>query len=335
MVYVSDVFHKKKLDSKKINIKTIYISEGEKFERNTDGSKDDNIINGVRIKKEYYLNNELKHIESDFDTRIEYTFVENTNNNTNYTCPNCGMTAKLKEFNGGCPYCGTYYNLDYSDVDLGSKKYYDRILRNKTYRTISAIVDAVICFFIIYNVIKYTSRTFNINDYYKIFIFGTIASLLFYYAFYMFDAYFILGPVKRYKDKFNEQQKEFWKKSGLDKVTFFNNFNYEVRKYYYNKKDVIDYDVIDFDSFKDYYIKDDRYIEVEAYIRVVTFDGEFHSKFKKKIFRFKQNKNGTTKLGNGTNVMMCHNCGASIDVTKSKCDYCDSEIKYLQEWILQ
>ena len=133
MVYVSDVFHKKKLDSKKINIKTIYISEGEKFERNTNGSKDDNIINGVRIKKEYYLNNELKHIESDFDTRIEYTFVENTNNNKNYTCPNCGMTAKLKEFNGGCPYCGTYYNLDYSDVDLGSKKYYDRILRNKTY----------------------------------------------------------------------------------------------------------------------------------------------------------------------------------------------------------
>ena len=33
--------------------------------------------------------------------------------------------------------------------------------------------------------------------------------------------------------------------------------------------------------------------------------------------------------------MMCHNCGASIDVTKSKCEYCDSEIKYLQEWILQ
>ena len=335
MVYVSDVFHKKKLDSKKINIKTIYLVDGIRYERNTDGSKDDNITNGIRVKKEYYLNNELKHTEHEFDTRIEYSFVENENSNKNYTCPNCGMTAKLKEFNGGCPYCGTYYNLDYKDKDLGSKKYYDRVLRNKSYRLISAIIDAIICFLISFIIIKNTSRTFNINDFYKIFVFGSIASLLFYYVFYIVDAYVILGPIKRYKDKQNQLQKDFWKKSGLDKVTFFNNFNYEVRKYYYNKEDVIDYDIIDFDSFKEYTIKDDRYVEVEAYIRVVYFDGDFRSNFKKKIFRFKQNKNGTIKLGKGTNIMMCHNCGASIDVTKSKCDYCDSEIKYLQEWILQ
>ena len=335
MVYVSDVFHKKKLDSKKINIKTIYLVDGKRFERNTDGSKDDNILNGVRVKKEYYLNNELKHKELDFDTRIEYTFINDENENKNYTCKNCGMTAKLKEFDGGCPFCGTYYNLEYKEKDLGSKKYYDRVLRNKSYRFISAIIDCLLCFIICFNIVKSTSRTFNINDLYKIFIFGTISSLIFYYFFYVLDAYVLLKPIEKYKEKQNDIQRKFWKNSGLDKVSFFNNFNYEVRKFYYNKSDVIDYDVIDFDSFKDYYIKDDRYIEVEAYIRVVYFDGDFHSRYKKKIFRFKQNKNGTTKLKKGTNIMMCHNCGASIDVTKSKCEYCDSEIKYLQEWILQ
>lgn len=335
MVYVSDVFHKKKLDENKINVKTIYLVDGIKYERNTDGSKDDNIKNGIRIKKEYYLNGELKHKEHDFDSRIEYTFINDENENKNYTCKNCGMTAKLKEFNGGCPYCGTYYNIDYSEKDLGSKKYYDRVLRNKSYRFITAIIDCILCFFLWFMIVKYTSRTFNINDLYKIFIFGTISSLICYYFFYILDAYVILKPIEIYKDKLNRKQMEFWKESKLDKVSFFNNFNYEVRKHYYNKKDVIDYDVIDFDSFKDYYIKDDRYIEVEAYIRVVSFDGEFHSKYKVRRFRFKQNKNGTTKLNKGTNVMMCHNCGASIDVTKSKCEYCDSEIKYLQEWILQ
>jgi len=30
----------------------------------------------------------------------------------------------------------------------------------------------------------------------------------------------------------------------------------------------------------------------------------------------------------------CENCGASIDITKSKCTYCDTEIKYFQEWII-
>lgn len=335
MVYVSDVFHKRKLDSKKINIKTIYLVDGIKYERNTDGSVDDNIVNGVRVKKEYYLDGELKHKEHEFDTRIEYTFIEDEFSNKDYTCPNCGMTAKLKEFNEGCPYCGTYYNLDYKEKDLGSKKYYDRVLRNKSYRFITSLIDMLICFGISFLIIKNTSRTFNIMDVYKIFMFGLLGSLIFYYVFYVLDAYVILKPIINYKEKLNKKQREFWKKSGLDKVSFFNNFNYEIRKYYYNKTDVVDYDVIDFDSFKDYTIKDDRYIEVEAYIRVVTFDGDFHSEFKKKIFRFKQNKNGTTKLKKGTNVMMCHNCGASIDVNKSKCDYCDSEIKYLQEWILQ
>ena len=42
----------------------------------------------------------------------------------------------------------------------------------------------------------------------------------------------------------------------------------------------------------------------------------------------------TLKLNSEVNIIRCHNCGASIDATKGKCDYCHSEIKYLQEWIM-
>ena len=42
----------------------------------------------------------------------------------------------------------------------------------------------------------------------------------------------------------------------------------------------------------------------------------------------------TLKLNDGVNIIKCHNCGASIDATAGKCNYCDSEIPYLQEWIL-
>jgi len=34
-------------------------------------------------------------------------------------------------------------------------------------------------------------------------------------------------------------------------------------------------------------------------------------------------------------MIKCHNCGASIDATKGACNYCHTEIKYLQEWILE
>ena len=34
------------------------------------------------------------------------------------------------------------------------------------------------------------------------------------------------------------------------------------------------------------------------------------------------------------NMIKCHSCGASIDVTNKICPYCHTEIKYLQECIL-
>ena len=56
---------------------------------------------------------------------------------------NCGMNGKIKDFIDGCPYCRTHYNIDYVDKDLGSKYHYDRILKNKTYRIVTAIIDII------------------------------------------------------------------------------------------------------------------------------------------------------------------------------------------------
>ena len=40
------------------------------------------------------------------------------------------------------------------------------------------------------------------------------------------------------------------------------------------------------------------------------------------------------QLKEGANLIKCHNCGASIDVVEGRCKYCHTEVKYLQEWIL-
>lgn len=335
MSLISDKYHNDKLKKYNINIKTKYIVGNKILERNTDNSINDDIINGVRCKKEYYLNNSLIHTEKEFDTRIEYTFVSKDMENKDHTCPNCGMSAQLKDFIDGCPYCRTHYNVDYTDKQLGSKHHYDRVLRSNIYRIITGIIDLIISIILSYMFIKSTSRTFNNIDIAKVFIYGFILSIILYYFFYLMDAYVVIGPIKRYKDRQNKKQIEFWNRTKIDKKIFFNNLNYEVRKDYYMNEDIIDYDVLDYVEFKNYKKQDKLYVEVTAEVRVVRFNNNnIKSKIIKDTYTLKRHDNKALELKDGANIIECHNCGASIDATKGMCEYCNTEVNYLQEWIL-
>ena len=336
MPLISDNFHKKKLKDLGINIKTKYFVGNKIYERNTDDSINDDITSGIRCEKDYYIGKRLVHKETEFDSRIEYTFISKEMENKEYKCPNCGMQSKLKDFVDGCPYCRTYYNIDYTDKDLGSKYHYDRVLRNNSYRIITGVVDLIISTILCFFFIKSTSRTFNAVDISKIFIYGLILSMVLYYFFYILDAYIVLGPIKRYKDKQNQKQMDFWDRTKIDKKSFFNNLNYEVRKYYYSKNNIIDFDVLDYIEFNDFIKKNVQYIKVLAEVRIVYYDmGKITSKYTKEEYLFKKNPNEKLELKDGTNMIKCHNCGASIDATEGVCSYCHTEIKYLQEWILE
>ena len=336
MPLISDNYQQKKLNNYKINIKTKYIVGNEILERNTDNSKNDDIENGIRCKKEYYQNGTLLHTESLFDSRIEYTFISKTMEEKEQTCPNCGMHSKLKDFIDGCPYCHTYYNIDYTNKDLGSKYHYDQVLRSNTYRIVTAIVDILVSLLLSYLFIKYTSRTFNSYDISKIFIYGLILSLVLYYFFYILDAYLVLSPIREYKERENEKQQAFWEQTKIDKKKFYNNLNYEVRKYYYSKEDIIDYDVLDYLKFKNYTKNNQLYVEVTAEVRLVYYKNKkITSKIKKDKYLLRQHNNGVESLKEGSNIIKCHNCGASIDITQEECSYCHTKTKYFQEWILE
>lgn len=336
MALVSDNFHNKKLKQYGINIKTKYIVGHNIYERNTNNEINDDITSGIRCEKDYYIGNNLVHTEKDFDSRIEYTFISKDQEEQDYKCPNCGMKSKLKDFVDGCPYCGTSYNIDYTNKDLGSKYHYDHVLKNPTYRIVTAIIDLIISIIICYFFIKNTSRTFNSVDITKVFIYGLILSIILYYIFYSLDAYIILTPIKNYKDKQNQKQIDFWNRIKIDKKNFFNNFNYEVRKHYYSKDNIIDFDVLDYLNFNDYEKNNNQYIEVLAEVRIVYYDnGKITSKITKEQYVFRKNVNEKLELKDGVNLIKCHNCGSSIDVNDGKCSYCHTEIKYLQEWILE
>lgn len=335
MSLVSDKYHNDKLKKYGINIKTKYIVGNKILERNTDNSINNDIKSGVRCQKEYYKNNILLHKETSFDTRIEYTFLSRDLEEKKHICQNCGMEALVKDFIDGCPYCKTHYNIEYTDKELGSKHHYDQVLRSNTYKIITGIIDIIISLILSFIFIKYTSRTFNNYDIIKIFIYGFILSLVLYYGFYLIDAYVVIGPIKKYKDKQNMKQIAFWKRTGIDKKIFFNNLNYEISKKYYMNENIIDYDILDYIEFKDYEKNDKVYVEVIAEVRIVYFE---NNKIKSKVLRenyiLRKYKDSVFEIKNGINYIKCHNCGSSIDVNKGKCDYCQSEINYLQEWVL-
>lgn len=111
--------------------------------------------------------------------------------------------------------------------------------------------------------------------------------------------------------------------------------NYEVRKYYYSKDNIIDYDVLDYLEFKDYTKDNVLYVDVTAQVRIVTIEnGKIKSKIIKDKYIMQKYNKEVLELTSGPNIIKCHNCGASISATIGKCSYCNSEIKYLQDWIL-
>ena len=332
---LTDNFHKKNLNEKGINIKTKYIVGNKILERNTNDSINDDIQNGIRCEKIYYKNNKEIHKEKIFDTRIEYTFISKETENKEHKCINCGMTGKIKDFIECCPFCRTEYNIDYTEKDLGSKYDYDRVLKSNKYRIITGIIDLIISLILSYIFIKNTSRTFNNIDIIKVFVYGFILSAILYYLFYLLDAYVILGPIKRYKDKQNQKQKDFWKRTNIDKKTFFNNLNYEIRKYNYENTDTIDYDIIDYIDFKDFYKDDKLCVEVTIDTRKITYkNNKIYSKIETEIYTMMKHEQEIIELKDGINYIKCPKCGSSIEATNQECSFCHNKINHLQEWIL-
>ena len=340
MALITERLHTKRLNKYNINIKTIYKDNNQRLERNSDNSHNDNITNGIILEKDYYQDKKLLLKTYNFDPRLAYSFVFNSNNDE-IKCPNCGHIDKVNNFNDGCPYCKTYYNMDYSNKDLGTKYHYDQITNSNLYTIITFIIDVIFCIVLMYFYIKFNSRTFNIYDIAKVFIIGGILGVGLYYLFYIIDAMIVVLPIKIYKEKQNKKQIEFWNRMnslGVDKNTFFNNINYELKNYYFDDKvndNIIDYDIIDYLEFDDYQKDNDLYVKVKVSLRTVTYlNNKLIEKKEKETFTFKRNKIEITKLDNEINIIKCHNCGSSIDVTKDTCEYCGSSNNYLQEWYL-
>lgn len=337
MAKITEKFHIKRLTDNNMVIKTTYFNDGNTYIKTTDNSVNDSFDNGVRIKKEYYKNDNIIYMENEFDSRMNYAFINSRDDNKEFNCPNCGAFNKVKENSDGCPYCGTNYNLDYDTKKLGSKLTYDTIVKSTSYRVAVLIMDIICSFIIMFIYRTSVGRTFNQFDMLKIGLYTLVLAVVLYIFFYYIDAKIIFGPLKRRKERENELQREFWRKAeskNIDKNKFFNNFNYELGRFYYNGNDssIIDYDILDYNSFK--FVRDDV-IEVNVEIRIMSLiNDEIKEKTSNISYKLKRSSLELEKLNNGINMIKCYGCGSSIDVTSDKCDHCGRPHNYLQEWYM-
>ena len=331
MAFISETLQMRRLTESGVNIKTTYIVDGTLKYRSTDGTCQDDVHSGIRCRKEYFRQGKLLHTEKIFDSRMEYTYVSGMDEEAQHTCENCGFTGKVKEFVNGCPCCDAASNIDYADKELGSKHHYDLVLQSPVYRIVTGVVDYIISFLLCSLWIINTSRTFNGYDVSKIFIYSTILAMILYYFFYLCDAYAVLGPVRRYKEKQNRRQQEFWTGTGIDKKRFYNNLNYEAGRRYYSRPNVIDYDIMDYTGLQEHVENGILCVDVELQVRLVYLrGGRITSAYQKDTFSLSHNDRVMT-MDSGIHVIKCPKCDANIDVTKGVCEYCGSEIDSLQD----
>ena len=337
---ITDKSHDKRLKELNINIETTFLDGDVKKKRNTNNVDNDDISNGIILNKRYFKNDLLLFEEKDFNPRITYSYIIKEELDKEYKCPNCGAVSPAKEVTDCCPYCRTTHNIDYTDKELSTRHHYDQILKGNTYKIITASIDLAICLIISFIYFAKTGRTFTIFDMLKATGFGLVAALILFYLFYYLDALIITLPVKMIKDKENNKKRKVWEsleKQNVSKKEFFNNLNYELEKYIYQKdNDIIDYDVLDYTNYEYFIDKEKRLnIKVGIDIRTIEYkDNKIVSNNSIKYYTLQRNEIEQDKLHEGINYIKCHKCGNGIDATKDHCEYCHTEVHYLQSWYI-
>lgn len=328
---LSDKKYLKRLKDFGLSLITTYKSGSNIVKKNIFEPLTTNIVNGIRLEKDYLRGGQSVFKLHNFDPRIKYTFI---NSSTASKCPNCG--ADIDAQSGECPYCGTAYNMDYESKSLGAKYHTDLVMNTNTYKYITALIAFIVAFIISYIYIRATGRTFNVWDMSKVLVGTALFGLAFYFVFYYLDSFFILLPIKIYKERINSAQEKFWRDNSADinKDTFFTNLNYELQKFYFENpanRTVLDFDFVDYTTIT----RSDDTVSIKILVREVFYKaGKVKCRQVSKTLNLKRTviEHSLEKVGGV--ALRCRCCGTSIDAFATQCPSCGTRQNYLQEWYL-
>ena len=337
---ISDKVHEERLKKKDAVIVTEFHDGGAVKSRSTDRRKNDDIKAGVILAKRYYLHGKLRHQETEFNPGILYSYVFPSFEDGKVQCPACGGTGPDALFSEGCPYCGAFYNMNYSDETPGAREHSDYVVNRRSFFFLVYIL--IVAFSIAAGVLIAVTagRTATVFDYLKGGLIGLAAgsavSLFLAWSRQKKKNTLTSGEIRKKaeQDRVLEKFREDLQENGLSTGIFASSLNLGLRDYYFGSdseeaRDIIDFDVLDYRNRQLTRQGDAVTVTAEIDLRLVSAEKDrITSRETTKTVRLKKSNSAGTGLKGGLNITACPYCGASIDLTARRCSYCGTSFKF-------
>ena len=312
----------KRLEENNLVIEEIYLYKDKIFVRSTDGKENDSVYKATKIEKNFYKDKKRLFRETKFDKVTTYTISALKGEKT-VKCSECGYEGLIKDFFDGCPYCKANFNMDYSARSKSYGKTLKEMFSTKWMTILNILLTPSI--FLI-NIIQNPSLE-NI-------IFGLITLPFFFIIFrvilgIVFIPY-IIYKLFTFRDLANDRIK--FNNNEISNITLIKNINSEIFSFIYNNdknKDIIDYDILDYISYK----INKNSIMVELKLRKYYYkNNKIKRTITNEVFEFIKNINYTES---NNIVKKCPSCGSNVPLSKKRCEYCNTIIPSNNLWIMK
>ena len=326
----SNSLHLKRLEEKGIVIEEIYKypKDNKIFIRTTDGKENDSVYKSPKIEKNFYKNKKRLFREKNFDPKTFYTIVATKGDKT-HTCSECGYSDSLKEFFNGCPYCGANFTINYSN-----NKSYGRTLKElfsfkwvQFLCIILPIIFAAVSIYLNQDIETIISSIIAI----PILMFATYLFIMTFYTPIIFYRLIVYKDVHTYTIKYNDEIINNAKLIKDVQTTLLNDYYDE--NLYPKNKDLIDFDILDFEDYKYRYKNNKQYIVLKLKIRKYFSNG---NKIKRVISKENIYVTMNPHYKEKREILRkCPSCGANVPPLKKSCEYCKTPLPSTILWIIE
>lgn len=208
------------------------------------------------------MNNECIFVDNNFNKDCLYTIKNYEDENEKISCPNCGNEGKVSEFIDGCPYCKTIFNFGINNTNNSKNRLSYKYNSNGYYK---------------YYLIIYLITTIILAIFFSLFTDSFISALFISSFFSPIPALIInvklmekmgIIPIVAY----DESEDTNWK-STKDKTVFYNNLKAELMIKFYEKEDLVDFEI---NSYEKLDFLSDEEIKVICKIKETYFKDEIY-----------------------------------------------------------
>ena len=345
MAYFTQKDREARLEKHGVTILTEYSDGGAVRRRSSDHKAEDDVDRGVILDKQYFRGAQKLLQETEFNPGILYSFRFPRLEDGRIRCPNCGAVEEEAKFSFGCPYCGTFYNLEYKQKNLGTREHSDYAVKDKKTGLLPVLVCFAPCIALMLLVFYAVSRTHTVFDLIK----GLAIGLLLGAAAYLLLFYRRSGTAvtregiqkKARQDQLLPVFEKALAEMGLTPVEFVNLLHGQLSKYYFGpnsekREDVIDFDVLDYRE-QTVRRRGGRPVQISLLLdmRLIRDDGNALTsrELVQRAWLERKKTNGAVVMPE-TNILSCPNCGASNDLSAETCVYCGTPTAWKSPLVL-